>query len=147
MPVTNYICDPPPPDALYKVYMLSLSLWHRSKIDLGSMCTAVGTHWLRLRNSPPPPPHLGSNTRALLVSQDIRHLFVTPLVRTDPLSVHNFPRKPNKKSQDPEAYTKAPTSVSHDTSQNQKSSKLFRAVKFGRLFLFQNVLDPDPLDP
>jgi hypothetical protein len=26
----------------------------------------------------PPPPHLGSLTRALLVSQDRRHLFVTP---------------------------------------------------------------------
>ncbi len=31
------------------------------------------THWLR-----PSPPHLGSYTRALLVSQDRRHLFVTP---------------------------------------------------------------------
>ncbi len=36
------------------------------------------THWLRPRN-PPPSPHLGSYTRALLVSQDRRHLFVTPL--------------------------------------------------------------------
>ncbi len=35
------------------------------------------THWLRPRNSRP-PPHLGSYTRALLVSQDRRHLFVTP---------------------------------------------------------------------
>ncbi len=35
------------------------------------------THWLRPRNYPP-PPHLGSYTRALLVSQDRRHLFVTP---------------------------------------------------------------------
>ncbi len=34
------------------------------------------THWLRPRN--PPPPHLGSYTRALLVSQDRRHLLVTP---------------------------------------------------------------------
>ncbi len=33
------------------------------------------THWLRPRN---PPPHLGSYTRALLVSQDRRHFFVTP---------------------------------------------------------------------
>jgi hypothetical protein len=31
-------------------------------------------HWLRPRNNPP-PPHLGSNTKALLVSQDRRHLF------------------------------------------------------------------------
>ncbi len=38
-------------------------------------------HWLRSRNSPPPlPPHLGSYTRALLVSQDRRHLFDTPWV-------------------------------------------------------------------
>jgi hypothetical protein len=36
------------------------------------------THWLRLRNSPL-PLHLGSYTRALLVSKDRRHLFVTPL--------------------------------------------------------------------
>jgi hypothetical protein len=34
------------------------------------------THWLRSRT---PSPHLGSYTRALLVSQDRRHLFVTPL--------------------------------------------------------------------
>ncbi len=33
------------------------------------------TRWLRL---PPLPPHLGSYTRALLVSQGRRHLFVTP---------------------------------------------------------------------
>jgi hypothetical protein len=37
------------------------------------------THWLRRRNPPPPPQHLGSYTRALLVSQDRRHLFVKPL--------------------------------------------------------------------
>ncbi len=30
------------------------------------------------RQPQPPPPHLGSNTRALLVRQDRRHLFVTP---------------------------------------------------------------------
>ncbi len=35
------------------------------------------THWLRPRNSPL-PPHLGSYTRALLLSQNRRHLFVTP---------------------------------------------------------------------
>ncbi len=33
-------------------------------------------HWLRPRN--PSPTHLGSYTRALLVSQDRRYLFVTP---------------------------------------------------------------------
>ncbi len=40
------------------------------------------THWLSPRDPPPPPPHLGLYTRALLVSQDRRHLFVTPLVGT-----------------------------------------------------------------
>ncbi len=35
------------------------------------------TDWLRPRNSLS-PPNLGSYTRALLVSQDRRHLFVTP---------------------------------------------------------------------
>ncbi len=34
-------------------------------------------HWLRPRNSPHLPPHLGSYTRSLLVSQDRRHLFET----------------------------------------------------------------------
>jgi hypothetical protein len=39
------------------------------------------------RNPPPIPPHLGSYTRALLVSQIRRHLFVTPccqLISRDP---------------------------------------------------------------
>jgi hypothetical protein len=35
------------------------------------------THWLRPRPPPPPPP-FGLIYRALLVSQDIRHLFVAP---------------------------------------------------------------------
>jgi hypothetical protein len=35
------------------------------------------THLLRSRNSPRPPP-LGTYMRALLVSQDRQHLFVTP---------------------------------------------------------------------
>ncbi len=34
------------------------------------------SHWLRPPH--PPPPHLGSYTGALLISQDGRHLFVTP---------------------------------------------------------------------
>ncbi len=40
------------------------------------------THWLD-SGTPPPPilPHSGSYTRALLVSQDRRHVFVTPWVR------------------------------------------------------------------
>ncbi len=37
------------------------------------------THWLRPHKPQPPPPlHLGSYLRALLVSQDRRHFFVTP---------------------------------------------------------------------
>jgi hypothetical protein len=40
------------------------------------MCTAVPTHWLR----PPLTPHLDLYTRALLVSKDRRHLFLTPLL-------------------------------------------------------------------
>jgi hypothetical protein len=40
------------------------------------MYTAVLIGWGP--QPPPPPPHLGSYLRALLVSQDRRHLFVTP---------------------------------------------------------------------
>ncbi len=40
------------------------------------MCTAVLIGWDPA--TPPLPPHLGSYTRALLVSQDRRPLFVTP---------------------------------------------------------------------
>ncbi len=42
------------------------------------MCTAVLIGWVPATPPPPPPPHLGSNTGALLVSQDRRHLYVTP---------------------------------------------------------------------
>ncbi len=35
------------------------------------------THLLTLRNPTPLPPHLGSYTRALLVNQERRHLYVT----------------------------------------------------------------------
>ncbi len=38
------------------------------------------THWLRPRD--PLPLHLGSYMRALLVSQDRRHLLVTPWYKT-----------------------------------------------------------------
>jgi len=49
------------------------------------------THWLRLRNPPPPtPPHLGSYTRALLFSQDRRHLFVTPCSRGSVTCLQNW---------------------------------------------------------
>ncbi len=37
-------------------------------------------HWLRPRNSPS-LPNLDSYTRALLVNQDRRHLFVTPCIK------------------------------------------------------------------
>ncbi len=37
-------------------------------------------HYLRPRNSPSPPLQLGSYTRALLVSQNRRHIFLTPYI-------------------------------------------------------------------
>jgi hypothetical protein len=43
----------------------------------GLLCTAVLTG--RDPTAPPLPPLLGSYTRELLVSQDRRHLFVTPV--------------------------------------------------------------------
>jgi hypothetical protein len=46
----------------------------------GLLCTAACTHWLRPRNSPL-PSHSGSYTRVVLVSQDRRHLSVTPWLR------------------------------------------------------------------
>ncbi len=66
----------------------------------GLLCS--NTYWLRPRISPPPPaPHLGSYTRALLVSRDRRHLFVTP----SPLSLNRTckccrPKKKKKASQE-----------------------------------------------
>ncbi len=42
----------------------------------GLLCTAVLIGWDPA--TPPFPPHLGSYTRALLVSQKRPHLFVTP---------------------------------------------------------------------
>jgi hypothetical protein len=42
------------------------------------MCTAGVIGWDRDPQPPPPPPQLSSYARALLVSQDRRHLFVTP---------------------------------------------------------------------
>ncbi len=38
---------------------------------------------------PPPPPHFGSHTRALLVSQDRRHLFVTPWTWQTIIGIHS----------------------------------------------------------
>ncbi len=57
-------------------YRLNMDI---SKVYLGSMCTAVHVGWDPRK--PPPPPYLGSYTRALLVSQDRWHLFVTPWLR------------------------------------------------------------------
>jgi hypothetical protein len=58
---------------------------HRLNLELdlqglfGLLCTAVLIGWDWDPATPPPlPPHLGSNMRVLLVSQDRRHLFVTP---------------------------------------------------------------------
>jgi hypothetical protein len=64
-------------------------LCHRLNMELdlqslfGLLCTAV----LETPQLPPLPPHLGSYTRALSVSQDRRHLLVTPCctVRTENL--------------------------------------------------------------
>jgi hypothetical protein len=42
------------------------------------MCTAVLIGWDPANPPPSPPLHLGSYWRAFLVSQDRRHLFVTP---------------------------------------------------------------------
>jgi hypothetical protein len=53
-----------------------------SKVYLGSMSRDVHicAHWLRLRNSPsPPPPAFGIVYEALLVNKDRRHFPVTPL--------------------------------------------------------------------
>ncbi len=54
------------------------------------------THWLRPRN--PLPSLLGSYTRALLVSQDRRHLFVAP-PGSDPSVQYCNPRWWNNRSQ------------------------------------------------
>ncbi len=42
------------------------------------MCTAVLIGWDPAASPPPSHPHLGFYTRALLVSKDRRHLFITP---------------------------------------------------------------------
>ncbi len=39
------------------------------------------THWLRLPQLPPPSPPIPHLARTLLVSQDRRHLFVTPCLK------------------------------------------------------------------
>jgi hypothetical protein len=50
----------------------------------GLLCTVVYSLAETPQLFPSPPPHLGSYTRALVVSQDRRHIFVTPwAARTD----------------------------------------------------------------
>ncbi len=59
---------------------LDVSVLQQPVLSLNSMCTAVLIGW----DAAPPLlyPHLGSYTRAQLVSQDRRHLFVTPFSYT-----------------------------------------------------------------
>ncbi len=79
--------------AKYEVYNHSLSLValaHRLNMELAVifylelMCTAVLIGWgSATATTPggvaePPPPQVGLCTRALLVNQDRRHIFVTP---------------------------------------------------------------------
>ncbi len=52
------------------------------------MCTAVLISWVPA--TPPLPPHLDSYTRALFVSKDRRHLFVTPCSTMSWLRVKKF---------------------------------------------------------
>jgi hypothetical protein len=52
-------------------YLLPLTLYAHKPFP--------SAHWPRPHNSP--PPHLGSYARALLVSQDRRHLFITPCLQ------------------------------------------------------------------
>jgi hypothetical protein len=49
---------------------------------LCTLCTQLYRYSLAETATPPLPPHLGSYTRALLVSQDRPHLFVTPAPAT-----------------------------------------------------------------
>jgi hypothetical protein len=80
------------------LYLLFLMRgWHRLniKLDLQSLFglyVHMCTHWLRPRT---PPPLLDSYTRALLVSQDRRHLSVTPwwLVFGSGLFTISYPNK------------------------------------------------------
>ncbi len=63
------------------------------EIDLqslfGLLCTPVLIGWDPATPPPPPiPPHLGSYTRAQLVGQDRRHLFVTACFQVYVWSVH-----------------------------------------------------------
>ncbi len=50
------------------------------ELDLQSFIWAPCAQQYSLAETPQLPPHLGSDKRALLVSQDRRHLFVSPLL-------------------------------------------------------------------
>ncbi len=65
------LCTPPPPTAI------NLGAWELGLQRLFELHVQSCTLSLDPANLPL-PPHLGSYTRALLVSQDRRHLFVTP---------------------------------------------------------------------
>jgi hypothetical protein len=62
-------------DSKQIVYRLHLHIGYIWSL-FGLLCTAETTL------PPPLPPHLDSYTMALLVSQDRRHLFVTPCIFT-----------------------------------------------------------------
>ncbi len=64
-------------EAIGRAYFISLvKYWVRSLKYIWAPVQSC-THWLKLHKCPP-PLHLVSYTRALLVSQDRRHLYVTP---------------------------------------------------------------------
>jgi hypothetical protein len=73
---------PVPPFSAHNNLGLFNSYTHRLNMELdllsscGLLCTAVLIGWEP--TTPSLPPHLGLYTRALLVSQDRRQLFVTP---------------------------------------------------------------------
>jgi hypothetical protein len=75
------------------------------------------THWMRPRNSPL-PPHVGSYTRALLISQDRRHLFVNPWVNDQRFVTESIKMKMNSE-------------FALQTFQNRKSCENSFIVKLG----------------
>jgi hypothetical protein len=71
---------------LPKNQSLSAPLWSHGVICPKYIWALVYVQLFLLTETPQstPPPHLVSYTRALLVSQDRRHLFVTPCLRHSP---------------------------------------------------------------
>jgi hypothetical protein len=76
----NLVSPTPSPNLQYNINFLHFSC--KGWLDLQSLfwllCTAVLIGWDPA--TPLLPPHLGSYTRALLDSQDRRHLFVIPWI-------------------------------------------------------------------